>query len=532
MTDLDVAREEQRRLALLSAFIVLALSSVSQTVIATAMPRIAAELSGLHLYAWATTAYLLASTVTVPVWGKLGDVYGRKPVLLWGVAIFLLGSCLAGVAGAIPSLPLLGGGMTQLIGFRVIQGIGAGSLLTSTFALIADLYSPRERATLSGMFVSVYGLGTAVGPLLGGFLTDHGTLATLGVTIQGWRWVFLINLPFGLLAGAMIWAKMPAPPPHGVGRVDYLGAALLVAGLSGLLLAASWSADHAWTSPLILGLLGGSALVLALFVRVEQAVRDPILPLSLFVNRTFVTANSASFMYSLAFMGAMTFLPLYMQVGQGWPATESGLTMLAMMGGMIVSSTVCGQLVTRTGRFKIILIGSGLVLIAGIVSLCFIGPETSRWALIWRLALVGCGLGPGSSLFTVVVQSTVKPRMLGIATSSGQLVRQMGSTMGAALFGVVITLSFNAELAQRRGELPPALARMELGDLQRMSVEARATPLAGVSAAATTAKRVVRESLGHATAHAFIFSLGAVLLGFALMLAIPGTALIERREPN
>lgn len=529
MSEIDVDPEEQRRLALLSAFIVLALSSVSQTVIATAMPRIAAELAGLHLYAWATTAYLLASTVTVPVWGKLGDVHGRKPMLLWGIGIFLLGSCLAGVAGAAPSLPLLGEGMTQLIAFRAIQGIGAGSLLTSTFALIADLYSPRERARLSGLFISVYGLGTAIGPLLGGFLTDHGTLAAMGATIEGWRWVFLINLPFGAIAGAMIWAKMPAPPPHGAGSIDYLGAALLVTGLSGLLLAASWSGEYALTSPLVVALLIGSMVVLTVFALVQKAARDPILPLSLLRDRTFSTANAASFMYSLAFMGSMTFLPLYMQVGQGWPATDSGMIMLALMGGMVVSSTGCGQLVTRTGHFKLILVASGLILIGGIVSLCFIGPGTTALGVVWRLALVGLGLGPGSSLFTVVVQNSVKPHMLGIATSSGQLVRQMGSTMGAALFGAVIIFSFNAELAQRRSELPPALASLKFEDLQRMAADKNAPPQPDAPGTAATAKRVVGESLGRATAHAFIFSLGVVLVGFALMIAIPSAALNERR---
>jgi len=308
--------DDERRLTLFSVLIVFLLSAMSQTVVATAMPRIVAELSGLQLYAWATTAYLLASTVMVPIWGKLGDLYGRKLILLTGIGVFVTGSWLCGLAGEFGDLPVLGGGMTQLIAFRTLQGLGGGALFTTAFAIIADLYAPLERAKFSGLFGSIFGVASILGPVIGGFFTDHGTVILFGHVIQGWRWVFYVNVPFALTAVAMIVVKMPALPHRGGGRIDFIGAALIVAAFVPLLLAITWGGrEYAWTSPLILGLLGFAALSLIAFVLVERAVRDPIVPLDMFTNRTFTTANGASFIYSMAFMGVTAFLPLYMQVG-------------------------------------------------------------------------------------------------------------------------------------------------------------------------------------------------------------------------
>jgi MFS family permease len=288
--------DEDRRLTLISVLIVFLLSAMSQTVIGTAMPRIIAELSGLHLYAWATTAYLLSSTVMVPIWGKLGDLYGRKPVLLAGIAIFLAGSWLAGLAGEFGTLPILGGGMTQLIAFRALQGLGGGALFTTAFAIIAELYPPRERAKFSGLFGSIFGLASVFGPVIGGFFTDHGTVTLFGQVIAGWRWVFYVNVPFALVAVAMILLKMPTVPPRGKGRIDWLGAGLIVSAFVPLLLAVTWGGrEYAWGSVMVLGLFGVSVASLAGFIFVQRRVRDPILPLGLFGNRTFTTANAASF---------------------------------------------------------------------------------------------------------------------------------------------------------------------------------------------------------------------------------------------
>ena len=537
MQEPPVFDEADRRLTLISVLIIFLLSAMSQTVVATAMPRIVSDLSGLHLYAWATTAYLLASTVMVPIWGKLGDIFGRKPVLLWGIGVFLAGSWLCGLAGEFGDLPLIGGGMTQLITARALQGIGGGALFTIAFAIIADLYAPRERAKFSGLFGSVFGVASIFGPVIGGFFTDHGTVELAGHVIEGWRWVFYVNVPFALAAVAMITLKMPALPPRGEGRIDYAGAALIVVGFTALLLAITWGGrDYAWGSPLILALLVAGLGALTGFVFVQRAVRDPILPLELFKNRTFNTANGAAFIYSMAFMGVTSFLPLYMQVGQGVPATRSGLTMLALMVGLVASSTLNGQLVTRTGVYKPFMIGGGAVLIAGVFSLCFIGPNTGTLDLAWRLLIVGIGLGPGQSLFGLAVQNAVPPHQLGVATSSGQFVRQIGSTMGVALFGAILTWGLTSELTRLSAANPAAqMQTLELSDLQRMAMERDADPGLARARAADPVTRatdqIIRQSFSTAVVYGIIFSLGVLLLGFLLMLKIPGVRLQDRVPP-
>ncbi|WP_332773665.1 MDR family MFS transporter [Phenylobacterium sp.] len=533
MNEPHVHSDDERRLTLISVMIVFLLAAMSQTVIATAMPRIVGDLSGLHLYAWATTAYLLASTVMVPIWGKLGDLYGRKVVLLTGIGLFLAGSWLAGLAGEFGDLPLLGGGMTQLIAFRGIQGLGGGALFTTAFAILADLFAPRERAKFSGLFGSIFGISSLFGPLVGGFLTDHGTVILFGHLIAGWRWVFFFNIPFALAAVAMIVWKMPTLPQRGGGGIDWFGAALIVAAFVPLLLAITWGGrEHPWGSPLIVGMLAWSAAGVAAFLWIETKVRDPILPLELFANRTFVTANGAAFVYSMAFMGVSSFLPLYMQVGQGIPATTSGLTMLALMGGFVFSSTICGQLVTRTGHFKPFMIGGGAMLVLGAVLLCFIGPDTSMLDLAWRLLIFGIGLGPGQSLFSLAVQNAVPFHQLGVATSSSQFTRQIGSTIGVALFGALLTAGLAGELGRHAAADPAAQVRvLDLGDLQRMALDRTLHPEEAAARAADPVlraqERTVRESFSVAIVHGMIFTLVVLVAGFVLMLMVPAAPLRE-----
>lgn len=524
--------EEDRRLTLVSVLIVFLLSAISQTVIATAMPRIVAELSGLNLYAWATTSYLLSSTVVVPIWGRLGDIYGRKLILLCGISIFMVGSCLAGLAGEFGALPILGGGMTQLIYFRALQGLGGGALFTTAFAIIAEIYPPRQRAKLTGVFGSVFGLASVFGPVIGGFFADHGTVHLHGLVIAGWRWVFYVNVPVALAAVAMVLTKMPTAPPQGVGRVDWLGAALTVVGFVALLLAVTWGGrEFPWASGPILGLFALAAVALSAFVVVEARVRHPMLPLTLFRNRSFATAISASFLYSIAFMGTTSFLPLFMQVGQGVAATTSGLTMLWLMMGLILSSTVCGQLVTRTGRFKPYMIGGGAVLLAGVGSLCFIGLDTSTHDLALRLLVVGIGLGPGQSLFSVAVQNAVPISELGIATAATQFVRQIGSTMGVALFGAILTSGLASELARHDSgaHTPGAVIRhLDLADLQRTAVTRGLHPGAARGPAEMASERMVRQSFSAAIVRGMVFSLVMLVIGFGLMLMIPPVPLRDR----
>jgi EmrB/QacA subfamily drug resistance transporter len=506
--------DTERRLTLGALMIVFLLSALDQTVVSTAMPRIIAELNGLALYSWVTTAYLLTSTVMVPIWGKLGDIYGRKPVLLWGIAIFLAGSWLSGLSGEFG--PILGmDGMVQLIVFRALQGIGGGALFTTAFAIIADLYPPRERGKFAGIFGSVFGLASVLGPLIGGYFTDHGTVRVAGHLVAGWRWVFYVNLPLSLLSLFMILVKMPALEHRRFGAVDYLGAALLVAAFVPLLLALSLGGhSFAWSSPQSLGLFAGATVALVLFILAERKVSNPIVPLALFGNRVFTTANLAGFLISMAFLGVVTFLPLYMQLGMGVDATTSGLAILPLMGGLIVSSTAAGQLVSRIGRYKPLMIAGAVLLMLGVWLLSRVSVHTTLPDLCWRMAIVGLGLGPGQSLFGLASQNAVEPRDIGVATSSNQFFRQIGSTIGVALFGALLTHRL-ASLGQGA----------DLGALQGMAL--RATSAAG--------RHAVDPALGLALTHAItgVFLAGLLVIGAGLLviLTIPELPLRARQPP-
>jgi EmrB/QacA subfamily drug resistance transporter len=533
LTDSHPYTDEQRRLALASIMIVFVLSAVSQTVVATAMPRIVAELKGLHLYAWTTTAYLLASTVSVPVWGKLGDIFGRKWMLLIGIGLFVAGSCLSGLAGEFGDLPVLGGGMIQLIIARALQGLGGGSIFPLTFAIIAEIFAPRERAQYSGLLSAVYGVGSIIGPVVGGFFTDHGTVRIFGHLIEGWRWVFYVNVPFALAAAAMIVAKMPDLGQRRGGKIDYPGVVLIVAAFLPLLLAVTWGGrERPWGSPLILGLLGFGAASLVAFFVVERAAWDPIVPLDLFKDRVFTTANGAAFIYQMAFLGLTSFMPLYIQLGQGLPATESGLIMLSILGGMIVSSTVAGQIVTRTGKYKSVMVISALILTVGAVLLVLVGPKTTPLGLALRLLVVGVGLGPSQSLFVLAVQNAIPAHLMGVATSSTQFVRQIGGTIGVALFGAILTSSLASELASRSSP-DAAVRRLDLGDLQRLAIARGLHPGQIMTAQAEAAERMIRECFSIAIHNSLVFSLSLLVGGFLLMLAIPALPLRDRHvEPK
>ncbi len=503
--------DAERRLTLGALMIVFLLSALDQTIVSTAMPRIISELHGLTLYSWVTTAYLLTSTVMVPIWGKLGDIYGRKPILVIGISIFLVGSWLSGLSGEFG--PVLGvSGMVQLIVFRALQGIGGGALFTTAFAIIADLYPPRERGKFAGIFGSVFGLASVLGPLIGGYFTDHGTVQLAGHTIAGWRWVFYVNLPLSLLSLFMVIVKMPALPHQRSGSVDVLGAALLIAAFVPLLLALSLGGhSFAWSSPRSLGLFGLAAVSLALFFVVENRVSNPILPPHLFRNRTFSSANLAGFLISMAFMGVVMFLPLYLQLGMGVAATTSGLIMLPLMGGLIIGSTISGQLVSKTGQYRpFMLVGAGLLLIGVSLLAVFLG-KVSLPVLCLMLLVVGLGLGPGQSLFNIATQNAVEPRDIGVATSSNQFFRQIGSTVGAALAGALLT--------HRLSSLGGA---MDLGALQGMAVKA------GLAGGHQAVDPTLRDALLHAVQGVTQAAALAVLAGLIAILLIPVLPLRSR----
>lgn len=472
LNDESIFTTQEKRLTLSALAVVLLLSALDQTIVSTAMPRIIEQLHGLSMYAWVSTSYMLTSTVSVPIYGKLSDLYGRKPILILGVVLFLIGSILCGLSGEFGTLPLLGDGMMQLVIFRALQGLGGGALMTCTFAIIADLYPAHERSRLFGLFGAIFGLSTVVGPAIGGFFTDHGDVTLLNHEIAGWRWVFYINLPLGLASLFMIMFRMPTLRHPTGGRIDYLGAALIVLTFAPLLLALSLGGHaYAWTSPRITALFATAAISLVLFIIVEARSPDAIFPLHLFRSRSFSITNLATFVIGMAFLGVVMFMPLYMQVVQGVSATQSGFAILPLMGGLIFGSMVSGRLVANTGRYKPFMVGGAILLCIGVALLTQIGPDTSSLDLAWRLGLTGLGLGPAQSLFNLVIQNAVPPTEIGVATSAGQFSRQIGSTVGVAIFGTFLTHSLGAELP-RHLPLPPGASahQINLGEAQSQAM--------------------------------------------------------------
>ena len=449
---------EQKRMTFIALMIVFLLSALDMTIISTAMPRIVADLQGLEIYAWVTTVYLLTSTVMVPIWGKLGDMYGRKLILIIGICIFVAGSWLCGIAGEFGDLPVLGSGMIQLIVFRGIQGIGGGALFTSAFATIADLFPPRERAKYAGLFGAVFGLASILGPVIGGFFTDHGTTDIMGVHIAGWRWVFYVNLPTSLLALYMISRRMPDIGTRSGGRVDVLGGALIMTSLGALMLALTFGPTEGWLTLKEIILFGLAIFTGIAFLVVERMARDPILPLSLFNEKAFSTSMISSFIISMAFMGTIIYVPLYLQMVIGIKATNSGFSMLPLMGGLILSSFIVGRMVTKTGHYKGFMIAGAAVQMLGLYLMTFLTEDSQTWDVIWRLFLIGLGLGPSQSLFTLVSQSASPLPQVGVATSTGMFLRQTGSLIGVAIFGALMT----SKLTERLTELfPGRLCRVD-----------------------------------------------------------------------
>ena len=475
MTTSTVSRSavtpQERRLTLAALMVVLLLSSLDQTVVGVAMPRIIAELHGLSLIAWLTTAYMLTSTVFVPIYGKLSDLYGRKTILVFGICVFLSGSMLCGMSGEFGDLPLIGGGMNQLILFRAIQGVGGAALFTMTFTIIADLFEPRERGKFMGIFASVFGVSLVLGPLAGGFFTDLGTVHILGYGFAGWRGVFYVNLPIGLLALFMILVKMPRIGRRVPGRVDYLGALFFMAAVVPFLLALTWGNSHGWASTRVLGAYAFALLSLVAFLAVEIGNKDALMPLGLFRIRVFAIGNSAAFLVSMAFMGVISFLPLYMQVVRGVSATNSGLSMLPLLGGLMGTSVISGFLASKTGRYKPFILAGYVGVLAGVLLLSGIGPDTSTFDLGWRMFIVGIGIGPTQSLFNLAIQNAVPVSQIGTATSTSQFFRQIGSTIGVTVFGTILTGNLMVELPKQLPTVPGmSVGKLDLGEAQSQAM--------------------------------------------------------------
>jgi EmrB/QacA subfamily drug resistance transporter len=427
-----------RTLTLIGILLALFLGALDQTIVATALPSIVQDLNGLSRYAWVATAYLLASTVLVPIYGKLADMASRKAIEGWSTLLFLVGSALCGLAGEFGTLPVLGDGMGQLIIFRAVQGLGGAGLFAMAFIIIADLFPPSERGRYQGLVGAVFGVASVLGPIIGGFLTDYGGHLIPGV--EGWRWVFYVNVPIGAVALWFILTKMPAfKPQDEEGRLDVLSAVFLIAGLVPFILALQLDKSaYPWTSLTTLALFGVSLIAFILFVWRSLGSTNPVLDLRLFNNRVFTTSNLALFFMEAAFLCIVIFLPLFMVNVIGVSATQAGASLIPLSLGVVFGSVVSGQLVSRFGQYKRLMLMGGVVLLVGTSLLSTMSVGTAFWQVTLYMVLCGLGLGPAMPLYTLALQNAVDGHQLGQATSANQFFRQIGGTVGAALMGTVL----------------------------------------------------------------------------------------------
>jgi EmrB/QacA subfamily drug resistance transporter len=456
-------------LTMIGIMLAMFLGALDQTIVSTALPKIVEDLQGLDRYAWVATTYLLASTVLVPIYGKLADMFSKKNIELWAVSLFLIGSMLCGLAGEFGKLPILGDGMSQLIIFRAIQGLGGAGLFSLAFIIVADLFPPNVRGKYQGFIGATFGLASVLGPWVGGLLTDYGGGIIPG--IEGWRWVFYVNMPFGVLALWFIATKMPKLSPQGERRrLDYVSAFLLMVTLVPLVLALQLNkTTYPWGGTTTLTLLGIALVMLVLFIIVSLRSNNPILDLSLFKNKVFTTANITSFLLGAGFLSLIIFLPLFLVNVLGVSATRSGLSILPLSMAMVFGAIMSGQLVSRMGRYKELMIGGGIVLTIGMFLLSRMSLDTPFWQVTLYMVICGIGVGPTFPLYTLAIQNAVDVRKLGQATSAAQFFRQIGGTIGAAIMGTVLASSLSTSV--NNAALAGGNTRFELEGIERGGLE-------------------------------------------------------------
>ncbi|MEV7191371.1 MFS transporter [Streptomyces sp. NPDC093510] len=417
------------------------LAALDQTIVSTALPTIVSELGGMDHLSWVVTAYMLAATAATPLWGKLGDQYGRKKLFQTAIVIFLVGSALCGMAQNMP----------QLIGFRALQGLGGGGLMVLSMAIVGDLVSPRERGKYQGLFGAVFGATSVLGPLLGGLFTEH----------LSWRWVFYINLPIGVIALAVIATTLHIPARGTRHTIDYLGTFLIASVATCLVLVASLGGTTwAWGSPQIIGLAVLGAVLAVAFVAVERRAAEPVLPLKLFRVRTFTLSAVISFIVGFAMFGAMTYLPTFLQVVQGVSPTMSGVHMLPMVAGMLLSTTASGQIVSRTGRWKVFPVAGTAVTTLGLLLLHQLNENSGTGEMSAYFFVFGLGLGLVMQVLVLIVQNAVSYEDLGVATSGATFFRSIGASFGVAIFGTIFTNRLGDKLTDALAgqPLPPGVS--------------------------------------------------------------------------
>jgi EmrB/QacA subfamily drug resistance transporter len=467
------------------------LFALDQGIVGTALPRIVSELGGLDRLSWVVTAYLLTSTATTPLWGKISDLYGRRLIFQVAIVIFLLGSALSGLSQ----------NMGQLIAFRALQGVGGGGLFAIALSIIGDVIPPRERGRYQGYFGAVFGVSSVAGPLLGGWLTDG----------PGWRWIFYINLPVGLAALVVTSMALTMPVVRREHRIDYLGAATIAAAVTCLLLYLDWRGNaYGWTEPGALALLAGFVVLSVAFVRVELRAAEPIIPMRLFRNQVFSVGNVFGFLAGVAFFGGIIFLPIYLQTVKGFSPTQSGLALLPAIVGIFSTSVTSGRLISRTGRYRIYPIIGAVVLVVSLLLLSTLSVDTPFWKVALYEFLFGAGLGFTMQTVLTAVQNAVEFRDLGTATSSVTFFRQMGGSVGAAVFGAVLSSRLAHYLTEA---LAQAGIRSGTG-----GVNVNPNNVQAIQQLAEPVKSVVLGAFSHALDNVFL--VGVPFIVVALVVAL------------
>lgn len=510
---------EKKKVTIMIAIITaMFFSAINQTIIGVAMPRIIAKLGGMDYYSWAITIYLLTSTVASVLVGKLSDIYGRKPFILAGIGLFSIGALLSGFSATI----------FQLIAYRAIQGAGAGIIMSTAFTAMGDLYEPRERAKWTGVMSAVFGVSSVAGPLLGGYIVDH----------LDWHWVFWIFLPIGLIAFTLILLHFPQVEKRQGESVDYFGSLFLTTTIVPMLLAFSWAGEglhkYAWGSWQILGLLAVTVVSLLVFLWVETRVKTPVLPLGLFKNSIFTVSNLVGFFLNAGMMGAIIYVPFFVQGVKGISPTMAGYVAMPMSIAMLVTSALAGQLMTKTGKYKKMAISGLLVMTLGMVLMYFMVPTTPIYLLVLYMIVLGLGMGIAMPVFSLTVQNAVAPQELGVATATSQLFRNLGGTIGIAVMGSVMSASMSAKMnqlsptmSQGAASMPadPALAEklslftnpQNLLDQPKIEAALHSLPPESQTVFAHMLD-TIREAMSYGITTTFLT--GAIVAGFAVVIAL------------
>ena len=478
------------------------LAALDQTIVSTALKNIVEDFNGLNHYTWVVTAYLLTSTASTPLYGKISDLYGRRPVFQFAIITFLIGSFLAGASQ----------NMTQLIFTRALQGLGAGGLMALTFVIIGDIVSPRERGKYQGYFGAVWGLSSVAGPLLGGFFSDHATI--LGIT--GWRWIFYINLPFGILALVITSAVLHIPKVKREHKIDYFGALILVLAVSAVLLAVSvYGPEDGWTDSRTLTVFGFGLFLTLLFLWQETRAKEPILPLRLFKNHTFSLTSALGFIIGAGMFGAIVMLPLYLQVVKGNSATSAGLKLIPLMLGIVSMSIFSGKRITATGKYKIFPILGAAIMTLGLILMSTLNETTSFGVLSIYAIMVGAGLGLSMQTIVIALQNSVDFQDMGIATSSNTFFRSLGGAFGTAIFGTIfsnrVAYYLQDNIAALQSTDPQSLKEFDPAKLEVITTN---------TSVISTLPPVIRDTVLHSFAQTFhvVFLAAApvTFIGFVL----------------